>query len=192
VIYYLKLFLLFGVPIAGGLLSRKFWQAALIGAAFGAWIVFDLDGVGAFDLSGGLKGAAYSMVATAVCGAVLSCIVYGVSGFIRNRIPERGRFYLQCWAALLALLMIWFVVERLAWGVDEAPAFAESAEADALSQQVVQLYQQGKYSEATEIANRVLAIREKALGPDHPDVGRSLNNRVVQGPGPLRRGRAAA
>ena len=38
-----------------------------------------------------------------------------------------------------------------------------------------------------------LAIREKALGPDHPDVGTSLNNlaELYQAPGPLRRGRAA-
>jgi CHAT domain-containing protein/Tfp pilus assembly protein PilF len=57
------------------------------------------------------------------------------------------------------------------------PALAQGgAEADALNQQVLQLYQQGKYVEATEIAKQALVIREKALGPDHPDVGQSLNN----------------
>ena len=45
-----------------------------------------------------------------------------------------------------------------------------------LNQQVIQLYQQGKYTEAVLIAKEVLAIREKALGPDHPDVAQSLNN----------------
>jgi len=34
---------------------------------------------------------------------------------------------------------------------------------------------QGKYAEAEPLFKRSLAIREKALGPEHPDVGRSLN-----------------
>ena len=35
---------------------------------------------------------------------------------------------------------------------------------------------QGKYDEAVPLHERALAIREKALGPDHPDTGQSLNN----------------
>ena len=35
---------------------------------------------------------------------------------------------------------------------------------------------QGRYAEAEPLYKRALAIREKALGPDHPDVARSLNN----------------
>ncbi len=39
------------------------------------------------------------------------------------------------------------------------------------------LYQtQGRYAEAEPLHRRALAIREKALGPDHPDVAASLNN----------------
>jgi hypothetical protein len=38
---------------------------------------------------------------------------------------------------------------------------------------------QGRYTEAEPIYNRSLAIREKAPGPDHPDVGQSLNNLAV-------------
>ena len=66
-------------------------------------------------------------------------------------------------------------------------------DAAALNAEVVRLYQAGKYAEATEIAKRVLAIREKALGPEHPDVGTVAQQpgRAVPGPGPLRRGRAA-
>ena len=42
------------------------------------------------------------------------------------------------------------------------------------------LYQsQGRYAEAEPLFKRSLAIREKALGPDHPDVGTSLNNLAV-------------
>ena len=35
---------------------------------------------------------------------------------------------------------------------------------------------QGRYAEAEPLYKRALAICEKALGPDHPDVGSSLNN----------------
>ena len=35
---------------------------------------------------------------------------------------------------------------------------------------------QGQYAQAEPLYKRALAIREKALGPDHPDVATSLNN----------------
>ena len=35
---------------------------------------------------------------------------------------------------------------------------------------------QGHYADAEPLGKRALAIRENALGPDHPDVARSLNN----------------
>jgi tetratricopeptide (TPR) repeat protein len=37
-------------------------------------------------------------------------------------------------------------------------------------------HQRGQYAEAEPLYQRSLAIREKALGPDHPDVATSLNN----------------
>ena len=36
--------------------------------------------------------------------------------------------------------------------------------------------EQGQYAEAVPLYRRALAIAEKALGPDHPDVAQSLNN----------------
>lgn len=45
-----------------------------------------------------------------------------------------------------------------------------------LHRQIIQLYQKGRYEEAIPLAKRSLAIREKALGPGHPDVATSLNN----------------
>jgi tetratricopeptide (TPR) repeat protein len=39
-------------------------------------------------------------------------------------------------------------------------------------------YTVGRYSEAKTLYQRGLAIREKALGNDHPDVASSLNNLV--------------
>ena len=38
---------------------------------------------------------------------------------------------------------------------------------------------QGKYADAEALYKRALAIREKALGQDHPDVARTLNNLAV-------------
>lgn len=39
------------------------------------------------------------------------------------------------------------------------------------------LYQaEGRYDDAEPLYKRSLTKREKALGPDHPDVGQSLNN----------------
>ena len=48
-----------------------------------------------------------------------------------------------------------------------------------LNQEVIRLYQQGKYAEAIPIAERIRAIREKVLGPEHPDTAQSLNNLAV-------------
>ena len=48
--------------------------------------------------------------------------------------------------------------------------------AKSLNQQLIKLYRQGRYSEAITIAEKALAIDEKALGPVHRDVATSLNN----------------
>jgi tetratricopeptide (TPR) repeat protein len=48
--------------------------------------------------------------------------------------------------------------------------------ADELNKKVVELYQAGKYAEAIPLAQQALAIYEKALGPDHPDVPTALTN----------------
>lgn len=37
------------------------------------------------------------------------------------------------------------------------------------------------YREARPLFERALAIREKLLGPDHPDIATSLNNLAVLG-----------
>jgi Tetratricopeptide repeat len=44
------------------------------------------------------------------------------------------------------------------------------------SRQPVYVEQQGCYSEAEPLVRGCLAIKEKVLGPDHPDVALSLNN----------------
>ena len=49
-------------------------------------------------------------------------------------------------------------------------------EAEQLNGQVVQLYEAGRYDDAVPLAERVLAIREKTLGAEHPEVATALNN----------------
>jgi len=44
-----------------------------------------------------------------------------------------------------------------------------------LNRKILSLYNQGCYTEAIPIAKDVLAILEKALGPEHPEVAGGLN-----------------
>ena len=55
-------------------------------------------------------------------------------------------------------------------------AFARDDDPRLLNQQVLKLYQQGKYQEAVPIAERVLAIEKRILGPEDPDTATSLDN----------------
>ena len=52
----------------------------------------------------------------------------------------------------------------------------QADEATELNKKVVELYNAGRYSDAIPIAQRVLALRERALGRDHPDVAVGLSN----------------
>jgi tetratricopeptide (TPR) repeat protein len=49
-------------------------------------------------------------------------------------------------------------------------------DAGALQRKANELYDAGKYAQALPLAQRALSIREKALGPNHPDVAGSLNS----------------
>ncbi len=53
---------------------------------------------------------------------------------------------------------------------------AEKSAADELHQRIIELYRAGRYAEAIPLAQQMLAIQEKALGPDHPGVATWLNN----------------
>ncbi len=72
--------------------------------------------------------------------------------------------------------LFWLIL--FAWSLCPLAGHAEDSkdETAALNQQVVQLYQQGKFAEAIPIATKVLELREKALGPEHPGTARSLGN----------------
>ena len=51
---------------------------------------------------------------------------------------------------------------------------ADWEEAERLKEQMVQFSQQGNYAEAARLGEEAVIIREKALGPEHPDTARSL------------------
>ena len=78
----------------------------------------------------------------------------------------RGRRLFKTIAAVLICFTLSVPRPASAQGLDEATA---------ATQKVIQLYDQGRFSEAIPLAQRALAIREKALGPYHPDVAASLN-----------------
>jgi tetratricopeptide (TPR) repeat protein len=52
----------------------------------------------------------------------------------------------------------------------------ELAEAEQLSNQVIELYKQGEFDKALPLAERALKLRENALGPDHILVANALTN----------------
>ena len=70
---------------------------------------------------------------------------------------------------IIALLLVAFFLS-----VPHAALAQEPDEAATLTQQIIQLYKQGRYSEAIPFAQRLLTTSEP-LGPDHPDVANSLN-----------------
>src|SRR5215469_7548951 len=72
--------------------------------------------------------------------------------------------------ALIGVLLVVFGVSAV------HPAFSQIDEATTLTQQVIELCNQKRYSEAIPLAQRALAIYEKTLGPDHLNVVIALNN----------------
>src|SRR5260221_5761802 len=65
----------------------------------------------------------------------------------------------------------------LGFFIGECPrSLARNDDPGVLNQQVLQLYQQGKYQEAIPIAKKLLVIQKRVLGPEHPDTVSSLNN----------------
>ncbi len=52
----------------------------------------------------------------------------------------------------------------------------ELEKASVLNEKVEQLYKQGRYTEALPLAQQILEIQKKVLGPEHPNTAQSLNN----------------
>ncbi|MBW4449171.1 MAG: tetratricopeptide repeat protein [Spirirestis rafaelensis WJT71-NPBG6] len=100
--------------------------------------------------------------------------------FSRQKAKTQGCIKLVSWSMTAALALGLLVsIPAEVTGQSQPPSTQHSAdleEAKRLNQQVLQLYNQGKYTEGIPLAERALAIREKVLGKEHPLVAQSLNN----------------
>jgi MYXO-CTERM domain-containing protein len=76
------------------------------------------------------------------------------------------------WAVFLLGAAVWLGGAPAA----EAQGGPEVAEARRLDSEVTTLYAAGKYEAAIPLAERALAIWERALGPDHPETAATVNN----------------
>jgi len=61
----------------------------------------------------------------------------------------------------------------VAWAEDSKDNLLK--EANALNQKIAKLYNEGKYRDAVPLAERALAIMEKAHGPEHPETAQNLH-----------------
>jgi CHAT domain-containing protein/Tfp pilus assembly protein PilF len=77
--------------------------------------------------------------------------------------------------AVLAIL-ISGLAQTTQWAAQQADGAGLEQEARKLNNESLKLQRAGKYDEALPLAERALVIREKTLGPQHPDVADSLNN----------------
>src|SRR5437764_3798967 len=79
-------------------------------------------------------------------------------------------------ATLFAAITFSLTVPAIAAAQNKPSAQTQLEEARRLEQQVGDLFEANKYDDAIKLANRALAIREKWLPPDHPDIAESLND----------------
>jgi tetratricopeptide (TPR) repeat protein/CHAT domain-containing protein len=80
---------------------------------------------------------------------------------------------------IMTLLIVCLLLSGLTGSAFAQDHQAELAEAKKLDNQALTLYKAGRYDEAIVLAKRLLAIQEKALGSEHPDVANSLNRLAV-------------
>ncbi len=74
-------------------------------------------------------------------------------------------------------LTLWFLLAVTAHVPAQTPpnTAEDAAEFQRLAQHVTQLYEQGRYHDAIDLAKKMLVLAERALGSDHPQVATNLN-----------------
>src|SRR5262245_1097666 len=92
----------------------------------------------------------------------------------RTTRPSWRRLWLG--AVALGLGVVTAMPARAQGPPGDKPAAADLEEAARLNAEVERLYSRRKYDVALGLAERALAIREKALEPNHPDIIISLSN----------------
>ena len=98
-----------------------------------------------------------------------------LDGQFKKMIAELNYAYVPMRTLLSAISLINALL-LATYLVCTAAAATPNDELTALNAKAVQLYQAGKYLEATPLAERALSIRERSLGPDHPLLAPLLNN----------------
>lgn len=68
---------------------------------------------------------------------------------------------------------------RVGEGASAREKTGAATEWDSLKQESISRLRKGDYVRATVVAKKALQVAEQALGPDHPNVGLSLNNLAV-------------
>ncbi len=120
-------------------------------------------------------------------GSVLSFVSSrcprNISGTIERLITRNAFYNVRCpgsWATISVIFLL--ITTQQAFPLPRAASPVESfkhspamqadllEEIERLNKRFVELKQAGQYDQAIQIAERVLALKEKALGPDHPDV----------------------
>src|ERR1700738_4764673 len=81
----------------------------------------------------------------------------------------------SCKRSLLTAASAAALAAILLFGNPSISAPQQADEASELNEKVIEFYKAGRYADAIPIAQRALAIREKALGRDHPDVATALS-----------------
>ena len=83
------------------------------------------------------------------------------------------------YALPITLLAILLAQPVLAPHTARADTKADRARCETLDQKLVLLYQAGKYSEAAQIGEQLIALAKSAFGPENPDYALCLNNLAV-------------
>jgi tetratricopeptide (TPR) repeat protein len=87
------------------------------------------------------------------------------------------KHHMKRWMA--SLLVLWLLLSGLTGAMLAQDRQAQADETEKLTNQALTLYKAGRYDEAIVPAKRLLAIQEKALGLEHPQVAQSLNRLAV-------------
>jgi tetratricopeptide (TPR) repeat protein len=99
-----------------------------------------------------------------------------------NKATQRARYWLSLLTVFLIVITSASSLSTMAATVAGSVSLSwlaqsnDLAEAKRLNAEVERLLDAGKYDEAIPLAKRALAILEKVLGPNHPDVATLLNN----------------
>lgn len=79
-------------------------------------------------------------------------------------------------AKVFVAVTLLLIASAIGGAQDKSSSLTQLEEAKRLEQQVGELFEENKYDEAIKLASRALAIREKLLPPDNPDIAECLND----------------